>query len=260
MYRVLIYKRTGNLGDAIQTFALCRLLGERCQGVYRDSPIPDKYQEAPLIINGYLGASSFPIYAQNPIFAGIHIAAQEHELVSWIKSSGNIVGTRDPYTQHLLCGSNVECKMIGCATLTFERYRGHRSHRYSIDIDSRANTIPLTNDIGFLPWKEQWELAAIRLEQLRTAEVVYTNRLHIVLPCLAFGTPVEFPINGLTYLPEKTRLSLLNAINFSYGTPIELDVSKFSDNYCTFLSSQLNRPLQTVRQPECPSPITEYLW
>jgi Polysaccharide pyruvyl transferase len=259
MYRVLIYKDSGNLGDAIQTLALCRMLGERCRGVYRDLPVPGKWQEAPLIVNGYLGSTAFPTLARNAVFAGIHIAGRERELGSWLRSSGNVVGARDPYTQHLLKGIGVESEMIGCATLTFERYRGVRSGRYSIDINPRPNTIALTNYIGRIPWKEQWELAEARLQQLRTAEIVYTNRLHVILPCLAFGSPVEFPLDALSGLFEKARISLLNAIDFPYDTPVEMDVSSFSERYCSFLERRLNRCLRPAKTPECPLPIREAL-
>jgi len=259
MYRVLIYKDSGNLGDAIQTLALCRLLAKKCCGVYRDLPVPDKCQEAPLIANGYLGSSAFPTLPRNAVLTGIHIAGRERELSSWIRSSGDAVGARDPYTQHLLKSLRVESEMIGCATLTFERYRGVRSRRYSIDISPRPNTITLTNRIGRMPWKEQWELAETRLQQLRTAEIVYTNRLHVILPCLAFGTPVEFPLDALSGLFEKARISLLNAIDFPYDTPVELDVSGFSERYCSFLERRLNRCLHPTQAPECPLPIGEAL-
>jgi polysaccharide pyruvyl transferase len=257
MLRVLIYKDSRNLGDAIQTLALCRLLGEKCYGVYRDLPIPDKCQESPLIVNGYLGFSAFPLLPRNAVIAGIHIAGRERELSNWIRSSGEMTGARDPYTQHLLESARVKSEMIGCATLTFERYRGVRSRRYSIDVSPRPNTITLTNSIGPIPWKEQWELAETRLQQLRTAEIVYTNRLHVILPCLAFGAPVEFPLKALSGLFEKARISLLNAINFPYDAPVELDVSSFSERYCSFLERRLNRCLRPSRTPECPLPISE---
>ena len=55
----------------------------------------------------------------------------------------------------------------------------------------------VSNQIPNLDCPTQWEMAVALLDRLRRAEVVYTSRLHIALPCLAFGTPVVFPAAAL---------------------------------------------------------------
>jgi hypothetical protein len=55
-------------------------------------------------------------------------------------------------------------------------------------------------------------LAVQRLQQLRTAELAYTNRLHVILPCLAFGIPVVFNLADLNSVFSKERLTILASL------------------------------------------------
>lgn len=100
-FRVFIHERTGNLGDAIQTIALCRLLGTECVGVYRDRPIPAAGSEIPLVANGWLGYQK-PDIGSSAVFAGVHLARHEAAFAQWIAQSSSPAGARDPYTHGLL--------------------------------------------------------------------------------------------------------------------------------------------------------------
>jgi len=93
------------------------------------------------------------------------------------------------------------------------------------------------------------------LDQLRKAELVYTRRLHVVLPCLAFGTPVMFPANEFRDLFDKSRLGLLHDIGFVYGEAVEMDVTPFADRFIRFLESALNTPIRPVEHPSMPIPV-----
>ena len=105
------------------------------------------------------------------------------------------------------------------------------------------------------PGRKNGKLAAHRLDQLRKAELVYTRRLHVVLPCLAFGTPVVFPSNEFRDLFDKSRLGLLHDIGFLYGEAVEMDVTPLADRFVRFVENALNTPIRPVDHPIMPIPI-----
>jgi hypothetical protein len=251
-FRVFAYENTRNLGDAIQTYALCRLLGSRCAAVFRDREVPHYDNGVPLVANGWLGYHAHD-RPDDTLFAGVHLARHEAQFSEWIRRSPYPVGVRDTYTAGMLRAFSVQSTVTGCATLTFERYRGARSGRYCIDVAGRSTEIHLSNWIADIAWPEQWKLARELLGRIRTAELVTTNRLHVVLPCLAFGTPVMFPPESLGRLFEKQRLSLLFDLGFSFGSPLQIDVESRAANYVAFLESSLG-PLARIDIPPMPKP------
>jgi hypothetical protein len=255
-YRVFIYRGTGNLGDAIQTYALCRLLGTSCLGIYRDEPFPEKWNQLTLVANGWLGWRP-PDVSGSSVFAGVHLGHNEGEYLRWIAKTGHTVGARDPYSASLLQRCRIPSVFIGCATLTLERHNGPRSGRYSIDVGPYEDTSLLTNEIPNLTWPQQWGAAIERLDLLRQAELVYTNRLHVALPCLAFGTPVVFPLKDFTRVGDKQRLTVLNELPFVYNEPVVADVSEIASRYIQFLANHLTlRP--TSDHPLMPTPAEDY--
>ncbi len=248
-FRVFIHQGTGNLGDAIQTIALCRLLGPDCVGVYRDRPIPEFGSEIPLVANGWLGYQR-PNLASSAVFAGVHLARHEAAFAQWIAQSPSPAGARDPFTQGLLGTFGVPSEMIGCATLTFPRYRGARQGRMAVDAvgpDAEA----FSNQILNLDWPTQWAMAVALLDRLRRAEVVYTSRLHIALPCLALGTPVVFPAAAFEAAGEKQRLSLLFTLPFAFDEPVTTDVGPQAERFTSFLTRALG-PLETTAEAVIP--------
>jgi hypothetical protein len=252
--RVFIYRGTTNIGDAIQAVALTRLLGEVCAGVYRDSPLPDQYSDVPFVVNGWIGYKP-PSSGRNCIFAGVHLGDYEQRHIEWIRKAGGVVGARDTYTRGLLATHRVASEVISCATLTLPRYRGPRRGRYSVDIEPIPGTQYETNVIPDLCWSDEWELALHRLDQLRKAEVVYTKRIHVLLPCLAFGTPVVFPSEEFRDLFDKTRLTILHDLGFVHDEPIEMDVSPIAERYIEFLENALNAPVRPADEPVMPIPM-----
>ena len=59
-------------------------------------------------------------------------------------------------------------------------------------------------------------MAGSRMDTYRRAESIYTSRLHVLLPCIAFGTPV-----ALTHIPkgEDARFSLASYLGVKVGDP-----------------------------------------
>ena len=77
-FYVFRYEDSGNLGDAIQTYALCRLLGGSCVGIDRDREMPpDLDRRVPLAANGWLGYRAHQ-EPTNVLFAGVHLARHEN--------------------------------------------------------------------------------------------------------------------------------------------------------------------------------------
>lgn len=222
-YKVLVYRNT-NLGDIIQTIALTRFL-EPTIGVVRDkeTTIP-----GPSIINGFISRNT---KCGECLFAGVHFGTNYRRLIRWLKESKYVVGTRDPFSDQIATQWGLKSEMIGCATLTFDRYNGPRSGIYSVDYNGPG--VKLTHNISkSMPAVEQWNEAIRLLGLYSKAEAVYTTRLHVALPCLAFGTPVYLD-DSKVFRPE--RLSLLKYMNIPTNQLITVDISKYKDNYLRFL-------------------------
>jgi hypothetical protein len=250
----MVYDHTTNIGDAIQTVAMTRLLGGPCLGIYRDLPLPDTHHEVPFVVNGWFGHRP-PADAANCIFAGVHLGSAEQEHIQWFRQSAKTVGARDSYTKGLLSCHRVEAELVGCPTLTFPRYLGPRTGRYTIDVEPLPGTQFESSLIPNLSWADQWKLALARLDQLRKAEIVYSGRIHVILPCLAFGTPVVFPSSAFRDLFDKSRLTLLHDLGFVYDEPVEMDVSSFAERFIAFLERSLDTPIVPVDEPGMPIPI-----
>jgi hypothetical protein len=103
-----------------------------------------------------------------------------------------------------------------------------------------------------MTWEEQWIRSAQRLDLLRRAEIVYTKRLHVILPCLAFGTPVLFPSRALSGSSHKARFTLLWELGFQLDREVVLDVSHVADRYKTFLMERLGCELTPCDDPSLP--------
>jgi hypothetical protein len=244
-YGVLIYRGTRNLGDAIQTYALTRLLPGELQGCFRDAR--DFPKEGQLVINGWIG-SSLRLRRQSAIFAGIHINFRWCKSLGWLNRSRGRIGARDPYTQRELEARGFSSDDIGCVTLTLSPYSGPRRGKYWIDGPKVANCIPLSNALSHrITWIGQWQAAAELLEKLKQAEIVYTNRLHIALPCLAFGTPVVVEKS----MANDPRFSIWDSLGLSYGEPVTKDLTAQRARYLDWLSSSLgiNVEPRTARMP-----------
>jgi hypothetical protein len=243
-YRVLAYRGSKNLGDAIQTVALARWLPGPLVGTYRDTLPHLEPEHAPrTILNGWLGYhSTVSAAARGVVTAGVHFGTQHAE---WVRASDECfahpVGCRDPFTRDLLTAAGVPARMVGCATLTFARYSGPRAGEIRVNYgtggDSQDNTIP--HGMG---WRDQWAAALGLLRRLRTAARVYTTRLHVALPCLAMGTPVWVDDRGAA---QPERFSVLDWLGVPRREFYVLPEDRYQDvkwQYLTHVGEQLTCP------------------
>lgn len=224
-----------NLGDTIQAVALARLLGPGTEGIYRDIA-GQADPERLFVVSGWLGDPSVSARGENSLFAGIHVGACPTEQLRWIRQSRFPVGARDPFTREMLAREGIPSEMVGCVTLTLDRYDGPRAGRYAVDTNENG-TIEISQHFPRMTWEEQVVLAEARLETLRTAEIVYASRLHIALPCLAFGTPVV--VRPPRIQPE--RFTLFHALGGVYHKPLILDVRGIAERFRAFLQAGLTR-------------------
>lgn len=223
-----------NLGDTIQAVALSRLLEPGTEGIYRDSASQADPKRL-FVVSGWLGDPSVPSCGENTLFAGIHVGSCHAEQRRWIRQSRFAVGARDPFTQEKLARSGIPSEMIGCVSLTLARYNGPRSGQYAVDT-SQKDTLELSQHFPRMTWEEQVAVAEARLATLRTAELVYTTRLHIALPCLAFGTPVV--VRPPRFQPE--RFTIFHALGGVYHEPATVEVSEIAARFRAFLQAGLD--------------------
>lgn len=233
IFKVHSYRSSGNIGDAVQTIALQRLLPS-VRYAWRDSGHPD--DGVPFIVNGWLGDNAPCVENRNCLFAGVFVDNNEDNYRWMANSRFAEIGARDPATV-ILCGERkFRASLIGCATLTFDRYDGPRSGIYAVDADV-PGAQQITHEISSLDWEEQMTLAETLLDKYRRAELVITSRMHVALPCIAFGTPVVMadPI----HVNAVRRMSLMDVIGVNYGVPFTADVTPWRQKYIGFLERNL---------------------
>ena len=247
-YSLLLY-RVRNLGDMIQTVAMSRHL-PAAAGVFRhrlEAAQPDRL----LIFNGLLDKCRPPKDGAPCLFAGVsgpHFRRGQY--FRWMANSVHPIGARDPSTLDQLHAAGLPAVLIGCATLTLPRYDGPRSGVYSVDYPGPG--LPLSHRISRRDTAaKQWTAALDVLAKYRSAEAVYTSRLHVALPCLAYGTPVWIanPKRGAW---RASRFGIIDQLGLSYETLVTADVSQWAQKYVDFLETHLRHRIETG-EPKMPS-------
>lgn len=247
------YSGTENLGDAVQTLALARLLPGVTKSVVFYRPVPP---DTLLLVNGWLGHAHVP--ANRAIFAGIYLkstAPSKERFLEWIRQSTALVGARDAATLAILQAHHIRTAFCGCAAMTFPRYDGPR---WGIEHIDDETSLASSNRIAKgMRWKEQWDKAVILLNRIQKAERVYTCRLHVVLPCLGFGTPVYYHDPRTNYGGDiEQRFSILTAMGIDrhqlQGSPV--DITPWSDQYKNTLRTLIGDDLEEKDVNEVPFP------
>ena len=219
----VIWASTSNLGDDIQTLAALGLLVEN--GIKREDVILiDRerlscYKGPPVkvIMNGWYTQREdlfLPPKSILPLFISFH--AERREVVDlhehYFRQHAPI-GCRDAPTKGYFDELGIEAYVSGCLTLCFEtchnRSQEGKTYRVDlpptgraryipdpeVDVNLWPDSIPLTalveEDMVF-DIKRRLDLAQKVLDKYRQAKLVITTRLHVALPCRAFGTPVLF--------------------------------------------------------------------
>jgi hypothetical protein len=173
-------EKNPNLGDAIQTITLEEFLKKR--SIHIDGYDDRKSMTDDAIVNGWHRFSN-ELLPKRAKYIGIH--TDRKQLLNIDRTQKEvIIGCRDPFTLNevrKVCG--LKGILSYCSSCTLEVYNGPRKgilHKYHGEKEIKDDA----------PWDLQIKVAKELLNQLKTAELVYTDRLHIILPCISFGTPV----------------------------------------------------------------------
>lgn len=129
--------------------------------------------------------------------------------------------TRDEHTEQKL--SSVGAKFLGCLTMTLENdMQGDRDGIYIVDVESSLyGKIPdhiigsaqrLTHVSYTKGITQRLGEAQDLLDRYKRAKLVITSRLHCILPCLAFDTPVILMLSTWQNDPRFEGLSQLMTI------------------------------------------------
>jgi hypothetical protein len=221
-YALLTYTRTRNFGDEIQSIAAWRLLPRLDALADRDF-LNEFRPRAPtkLIVNGWFShrPQAFGISANvDPLLISLHVNPRpraSHDgraFTDVIRETPRIrddlvrfgpVGARDQATADFLEGLGIPAYLSGCLTLTLERNpEAHRDDTIVLaDVSDpvRRRVRALTSrpvveerhELGkFHAPPSAFAIAERVLDIYQRAHLVVTSRLHVALPCLAFGTPV----------------------------------------------------------------------
>jgi len=206
---------TPNLGDDLQALAAALVIGKPDCYVDRDRldqvELRERHQ---LIMNSWFAIKrhrAVPTSSIEPIFFGFCIGRRELLNDAWLPylERHQPIGCRDEESVAWLIERGIAAHMTGCITL----WLGHRctqvpaaqrSGIYMVDVpeeieptipqDIRRKAVRLTNATTSLlqqsGQKNRMRHIAAICDKLRSAELVITKRLHTMLPCVSFGTPV----------------------------------------------------------------------
>ena len=230
---LLGYYGSGNVGDAIQTLALesalMHLYPEDSPYTYTSRNALSTVREGNVLVNGWLRTEKETPDLRKECrarfrFCGIHTVGFP-SMIDWLRFQNDDVpvGCRDPWTFQSLRKQGIPIELVGCATLALQNIwpkGAQRSGAYAVDVKPKADETKLTHLISKdMSWEAQRAEASRLLCLYMQAELVRTNRLHVILPCLAFGTPVQWEGKASVFQPE--RFSILEILGCKDGEVLE---------------------------------------
>lgn len=194
---------TRNVGDDIQSLALEQLLPRVDLRVDRDQmgPAAAWGNEVAWILNGWFAPNTHSVWPPpgnaRKLLVGFH--AVHADILPRI-ALDHPIGCRDPWTLTLCNQAGLDAWLSWCVTLTLQRPEVKRSDTVVLcDVPERdvarlpakfSNGVRVTQ---LIPRDSNRRRRAMELLELYAgARWVVTSRLHAMLPCVAFGTPVVF--------------------------------------------------------------------
>lgn len=201
----------------------------------------------------------------------VHPKFLDDESVSFYKSSDQ-VGCRDTHTLKIMESLGVKAYLSNCITLSFDKdkYKSLDSSEKEIlfvdvpdffheKLKNKINELYVGKNIKKITHKisaygrssdERFNLAREHLKYFCNAEIVVTSRLHVLLPCLAFETPVIFIVDDddatnsriVDYmkLTNTVFYSELNNLNLKKCFDLKFD-KKLSKNIFNNFKNVINR-------------------
>ncbi len=171
-------EKFSNLGDCLMTLSLKDFLQKH--DIVVDSYHDRKSMLNGMIVNGFHCRPNEPL-PKKAIYFGIFTDAAMLKNID----KGQLIGCRCIYTlDQVRRIPGLRGFITGCSTNSIEPYDGERSGEIRLMHDD------LQTRYVNLPWDQQVKAAYELLDVLKKKSIVYTNRLHVALPCIALGTPV----------------------------------------------------------------------
>jgi hypothetical protein len=242
---------TDNFGDEIQSIAARRFLPSIDYYFDRDNiDATNTSGEVKIIMNGWYThrPENWPPHNPdlNPLLTSLHAEQYRKSVITAFSSKESLeflnshapIGARGTSTLKFLQKKNVDTYFSGCLTLTLNKStkvkRGNFILIVGLDNEiyhsvlSRTNRPVLHIDTMHstnLNRESRFAIAEYYLSLYQSAHCVITDRLHCMLPCLAFGTPV-LAISG----KDPKRLEGLIELVYSSTRKefLETNYNKFS--------------------------------
>jgi hypothetical protein len=191
---------------------------------------------------------SFHISEWGPFYdREVHPSFLSEESANFYRKSLS-VGCRDVHTLELMKKINVDTSYFsGCITLSLNKekyYLKNNQDDYILFVDvpkehenvleqktkevfKDLEIIKMTHnlDSSFTDENSRFDKAKLHLKKFCNAKLVITTRLHVFLPCLAFGAPVIFVFDDEELNNSRVRdyIKMVNTIPFSQIKSINLN-------------------------------------
>jgi hypothetical protein len=197
--------RTGNIGDDVQTVALCQYFGQPDMFVDRDR-FPNYATAGPirLLANGFFTCGPFP---PPPNIEVIYVALCASSLNSGDKATvehlraAAPIGCRDQHSVRWCANLGIAAYFASCLSILLERTIPYDPAGPIVTVDVNPKLLPpfeqpmlaLTHRVrpaSFASPEARLEAMQKRLAVYQRASMVITNRLHAAMPCLGMGVPL----------------------------------------------------------------------
>lgn len=220
-YGLVVFDKTQNLGDDIQSYAAIQYLPQIDYYIERESLNEFTSQNGEMvnvIMNGWYMhdiTSMPPSPFINPLFISIHFTDHLYNecpeylsgyFLDYLKKHEPI-GCRDEVVRKYLTDNNIKNYWSGCLTLTIKKFPNVEKGNYicAVDLDDeelshlrkltnkeiRIITHKLDDSINSkLSYEKRMHNVEETLKVYQGASLVVTTRLHCALPSLALETPV----------------------------------------------------------------------
>ena len=136
-----------------------------------------------------------------PIFISFHINNKDmlDNIYTDYYKQYEPIGCRDKSTSQYLSVNGINSYFSGCLTLTLDNIHKTENNgfQYYVDIPVGDNIqgkyiTHQKKEYAFMDYTQRIPIAQKLLNGYAQAKSVTTNRVHVMLPCLAFGTKVNF--------------------------------------------------------------------
>ena len=208
-----------NIGEEVQEIAAMRFLPQIDEWVHREhinTFVSKDKQPIKLLMNAwwmYHPKRFLPSAYINPLLISMYFRKEMREkfLTPKVKKyfmEHGPVGCRDTNTYEWLKANNVPAYFSGCLTLTLQRNNMPRKD-YILCVDMPKEVVEevkkrtkrpvyeIPVDLSqYYTFEERLEISKLYLLSYQNAHCVLSSRLHVLLPCLAFETPVLRIVSG----------------------------------------------------------------